>query len=273
MGRVTSLDGSPIAFDRMGSGPPVVLVHAGFVDRRSCLLVAHELASRFTVVLVDRRGRGDSGPYREDHRIEREFEDVAAIVGALGGPVTLVGHSSSAWYVLYGARLAGGVHRLVLYEPPPLWIVPARVVGEIDAAVKAGAVDDAVEHLLVGATRMPPTEAAVIRGSPVWQQLAANAGAFVPELDAGRRFRFDPMLFRDFSTPTLLLLGTESPPFLRPITEQVAAALPDARIRELDRQGHGAMSTAPALFAAVVAAFTDDDELETTAKERGSSVS
>src|SRR6266508_4647981 len=121
MGRVTSLDGSPIAFDRMGSGPSVVLVHAGFVDRRSCLLVAHELASRFTVVLVDRRGRGDSGPYREDHRIEREFEDVAAIVGALGGPVTLVGHSSSAWYVLYGARLAGGVHRLVLYEPPPLW--------------------------------------------------------------------------------------------------------------------------------------------------------
>jgi pimeloyl-ACP methyl ester carboxylesterase len=114
MEHVGSADGTPIAFERLGSGPSVVLVHSGFVDRRIWLPVAPILAERFTVILTDRRGRGESGPNRRDHAIEREFEDVAAVVRGLEPPVTLVGHSSSAWYVLYGAGLAGGVHRLVL---------------------------------------------------------------------------------------------------------------------------------------------------------------
>jgi pimeloyl-ACP methyl ester carboxylesterase len=252
---VVSADGSAIAFERLGSGPSIALVHAGFVDRRICQPVAGELAGRFTVVLVDRRGRGESGPYRSDHAIEREFEDVAAVVAALDRPVTLVGHSSAAWYVLYGALLAGGVHRLVLYEPPPLWGVPEPVIVQIGMFVRAGAIDDAVTTLLTAAVGTPAAEVAAMRGSPFWQLVAANASALVPELEAGRRLYFDPAVFGDFTTPTLLLLGTESPPFLRPITERVAGALPDARIRELEGQGHGAMSSAPAVFASIVADF------------------
>jgi pimeloyl-ACP methyl ester carboxylesterase len=260
MQRVVSDDGSPVSFDRFGTGPSIVLVHAGFVDRRIWLPAAEILAARFTVVLTDRRGRGDSGPYRRDHAIEREFEDVAAVVRDLQPPVTLVGHSSSAWYVLYGARLAGGVHRLVLYEPPPLWTVPEQVIAEIGAFLEAGAAEEAVATLLAGAIGMSAAEVAGTRGSPFWQLLSANASAFAPELEAGRAFRFDASLFQDFTTPTLLLRGTESPPFLRPITEEVAAALPGARIQELGGQGRGAMSSAPALFASAVADFAASDE-------------
>jgi pimeloyl-ACP methyl ester carboxylesterase len=97
MQHVVSDDGTPVAFERLGSGPTILLVHAGFVDRRIWLPAARILAERFTVVLTDRRGRGESGPYRRDHVIEREFEDVAAVVRGLQPPVTLVGHSSSAW--------------------------------------------------------------------------------------------------------------------------------------------------------------------------------
>jgi pimeloyl-ACP methyl ester carboxylesterase len=260
MEHVVSADGTLIAIERLGAGPSIALIHSGFVDRRLWLPSAKILAERFSVVLCDRRGRGESGPYRDDHAIEREFEDVAAIVESLDPPVTLVGHSSSAWYVLYGARLAGGVHRLVLYEPPPLWTVAQQVVDDIHASVTAGAVDEAIATLLTEAIGMPAAAVAGMEGSPFWQLLAANASAFAPELQAGRAFRFDASLFERFDTPTLLLLGTESPPFLRPITEQVALALPTARIRELAGQGHGAMSSAPDLFASEVADFVSGHE-------------
>jgi pimeloyl-ACP methyl ester carboxylesterase len=261
MDHVVSADGTTIAIERLGTGPSIALVHGGFVDRRLWLPSAAILAQRFTIVLCDRRGRGESGPYRADHAIEREFEDVAALVQRLEPPVTLVGHSSSAWYVLNGARLVGGVHRLVLYEPPPLWTVSQQVVDDIRASVAAGAVDEAIATLLTVAIGMPAMVVAGMQGSPFWQLLAANASAFVPELQAGRAFRFDASLFDTFDTPTLLLLGTESPPFLRPITEQVASSLPNARIRVLAGQGHGAMSSAPDLFAGAVADFAAGKEL------------
>lgn len=255
MNSVISADGTRITFEQSGSGPSIVLVHGGFVDGRIWSPVARLLVDRFRVVIVERRGRGESGPYRSDHAIEREFEDVAAVVAGVVPPLTLVGHSLTAWCVLYGARLAGGVRRLVLYEPPPLWNVTEELVTKIRASLEDGSVDDAIATAFTGAIGMSPAQVEAIQGSPFWRLVAANARAFLAELDAGRGFRFDAQLFRDFATPTLLLLGTESPSFLRPITEQVAAALPDARVRDLEGQGHGAISAAPALFAEIVAKF------------------
>ncbi len=250
-----------MAFERIGHGPAIVLIHGGFVDRRASMPVAMELAQQFTVVLVDRRGHGESGPYRDDHAIEREFEDVAAVVAGLPGPVTLVGHSYGAWCALHGARIAARsavrVARLVLYEPPPLWDVHGSVIERIRSALALGATDEAVAILLRDVTGIPGPTVDRLRGSPFWRLVAANSGAFVPELEAGRRFAFDPKPVRALTMPALLLAGTESPPFLRPVTERLAAALPDARVRELEGQGHGAMSSAPAHFAALVADFAE----------------
>ena len=243
----------------MGHGPVIVLIHGGFVDRRASVPVAAELARHFTVVLVDRRGHGESGPYRDDHVIEREFEDVAAVLAGLRGPVTLVGHSYGAWCALHGALLAARsdvpVSRLVLYEPPPLWDVRAAVIERIRIALAGGLRDEAVAILLQDVTGIPGPTVDRLRGSSFWRLVAANSSGFVPELQAGRRFEPDFRLVRTVAGPTLLLAGTVSPPFLRPVTDRLAAALPDARIRELEGQGHGAMSSEPAHFAALVADF------------------
>ncbi len=259
MSHAISADGTPIAFEQTGRGPAIVLIHGGFVDRRASVPVATELARQFTVVLVDRRGHGESGQYRDGHTIEREFEDVAAVVAGLPGPVTLVGHSYGAWCALHGALLSARsgipVARLVLYEPPPLWDVRDPVIGWIRSALAAGAIDEAVAILLRDVTGIPGSTVERLRESPFWQLVSANVRGFVPELEAGRRFALDPEAVRTLATPTLLLAGTESPPFLRPVTDRLASILPNARIRELEGQGHGAMSSAPAHFAALVADF------------------
>ena len=259
MSHAVSADGTQVAFEQTGHGPAIVLIHGGFVDRRASVPVATELARQFTVVLVDRRGHGESGPYRDDHAIEREFEDVAAVVAALPRPVTLVGHSYGAWCALHGALLSvrSGVpvERLVLYEPPPLWDVRDPVIDRIRSALAAGATDEAVATLLQDVTAIPGPTVERLRGSPFWQLVSANARGFVPELEAGRRFALDAQAVRTLTTPTLLLAGTESPPFLRPVTDRLASILPDARVREIEGQGHGAMSSVPAQFAALVADF------------------
>jgi pimeloyl-ACP methyl ester carboxylesterase len=102
---------------------------------------------------------------------------------------------------------------------------------------------------------LPAAQVEAIRGSSFWQIVADCAPVFLPEIEAGRRFRFEPSMFSDLAVPTLLVTGTLSQPALRPVTEAVAAALPDARIHELPGQGHGAMNAAPAEFASIVADF------------------
>ena len=114
---VTSVDGTPIAFDRLGHGPPVVVVSGIFCDRQTTRALADQLAQRFSVVNYDRRGRGESGnpaPYT----VEREVEDLGAVIAEVGGTPSVYGHSSGAGLALNAA--AGGlpITRLVLHEPP-----------------------------------------------------------------------------------------------------------------------------------------------------------
>src|SRR5918997_4994782 len=113
---VTSADGTPIACWRSGGGPPLVLVHGTAADHGRWSPVLPAFEERFAVCAVDRRGRGGSGD-AEGYAIEREFEDVAAVVDSLEEPVNLVGHSYGALCVLEAALLARNVHKLVLYDP------------------------------------------------------------------------------------------------------------------------------------------------------------
>lgn len=113
---VISMDGTRIGWARTGDGPPLVLVHGTTADRTRWKPVLPAFEERFTVFAVDRRGRGASGD-AANYAIEREYEDIAAVVNAIGAPVNLLGHSYGARCALGGALLARNIRSLVLYEP------------------------------------------------------------------------------------------------------------------------------------------------------------
>ena len=109
-------DGTRIAYLRTGDGPPLVLVHGTADDHTLWSSLLPTLAERFTVYAVDRRGRGDSGD-ADGYAVEREFEDVAAVIDSIGEPVNLLGHSYGACLALEAALLTGNIHKSILYDP------------------------------------------------------------------------------------------------------------------------------------------------------------
>src|SRR5215470_16425578 len=117
MQTITSRDGTAIAFVRSGAGPALVLVHGTTADHTRWKPLLPRLETHFTVYAVDRRGRGGSGD-APDYSIEREFDDIAAVVDAIGEPVLLLGHSYGAVCSLEASLRTQHVSKLVLYEPP-----------------------------------------------------------------------------------------------------------------------------------------------------------
>src|SRR5262245_34089346 len=115
----TSDDGTRIAYERSGSGPPLVLVHGTSVERFSFRFLEPLLRDRFTLCAVDRRGRGESGDPAGRYAIEHEFADVAAVVASLAEPADLFGHSFGATVAMGAAPIATNLRRLILYEPAP----------------------------------------------------------------------------------------------------------------------------------------------------------
>jgi pimeloyl-ACP methyl ester carboxylesterase len=257
MRTVLSQDGTQIAYERTGTGPPLVFVHGGYTDRTAWRLVLPTLAQQFTVYAFDRRGCGQSGPYRADYATEREFEDVKAVVDMVGAPVHLVGHSFGALCALHGALLTPRVRRLVLYEPPlggPEAIRP-EVVDRIAALIAAGDPEGAAlafYHEIVGSRRQDREQ---FRAAPNHTAVVAGIQVVPANLRAFGRFRFEAERLRTLETPTLLLVGSETPAFLKGTTATVAAALPAARIVQLPGQGHGAHTSAPHLLATEILRF------------------
>ncbi len=117
MNRVISADGTSIAFDRLGDGQPVIVVGGILCDRAKTRPLAEELAKHFTVINYDRRGRGDSGD-TAPYAIEREIEDLRALVAEVGGTASVYGHSSGAGLVLHAAADGLPAPKVVLHEPP-----------------------------------------------------------------------------------------------------------------------------------------------------------
>src|ERR687889_1832919 len=117
MDKVTSRDGTTIAFDRLGEGPPVILVCGAMCDRALMPPTAEELAKRFTVFNYDRRGRGDSSDITP-YAVQREIEDIGALVAEAGGTASVYGHSSGAGLVLHAAAHGLPIAKIVLHDPP-----------------------------------------------------------------------------------------------------------------------------------------------------------
>jgi alpha-beta hydrolase superfamily lysophospholipase len=253
---VTSADGTRIAFDRLGAGPPIVLAAGAFGTRSATGPLARVLARWCTVLNPDRRGRGDSGD-TAPYAVEREVEDLAALIDHAGGSAALLGHSSGANLAL--AAAAGGlpVTHLVLYEPPFRTAagdpgLPQDFPQQLSELIAAGRRGDAVELYQTEAVRIPPSVVAQMRESPFRPQLEAIAHTLVYDATIVGDLSLPTELLASIATPALVLCGTGTSPFLRAAAAAVADALPAGRLCELGSEGHG---IDPGATAPVVAAF------------------
>jgi len=259
METVTSADGTTIAYERTGSGPPLVLVHGVGLSHRFWELsgLRSELAEQNTVYAIDRRGRGGSGD-AEEYNLEREVDDVATVVDSIDEPVTLLGHSFGALIALKAAIRTDNLQGLVLYEPafgPEVPPEMEQLLGAIKALVADGEKEEA---LITDLTAVGTPEAALVelRSSPDWQALVDAADTIPREFKALFESEFDADRFTGMTTPTVLFTGEESHPALVAATETVHEALSDSRIVVFDGQGHFAMNTATDRFIDEVLAFT-----------------
>jgi pimeloyl-ACP methyl ester carboxylesterase len=257
METITSTDGTLIAFQRSGSGPPLVLVHGTTADHTRWAPVLPAFEQRFTVYAVDRRGRegsGDAGQYA----IEREFDDIVALVNSIEEPVFLLGHSYGALCSLEAARRTSHLRKLVLYEPPVptgIEIYSSEVVTRIQALLDEGDREGAVSTFLQDIAHVPPHEMEILRSAPSWPARVAAAHTILREMRGSNEYVFEPAHFTSLTTPTLLLLGGDSPPFFKAAIEAVHAALPKSRVVVMPGQQHTAMNTAPGLFTREVLQF------------------
>ncbi|HEV2458003.1 MAG TPA: alpha/beta hydrolase [Ktedonobacterales bacterium] len=253
MPAVTSKDGTSIAFDQSGQGPAVILVSPAFGTRADETSLAAALAPDFTVFAYDRRGRGESGD-TAPYAVEREIEDLEALLDAAGGSVCVFGHSSGAVLALDAAQvLPSKITKLALYEPP--FIIdasrppmPADFASHLTELIAAGRRSDAVEYWQTN-LGIPAEAIAQMRHSPMWAELEALAPTLPYDaaiMDGTQRG--DPLQLRQWASvtvPTLVMDGTvmmgreDFHTFMRHGADALASVLPNAQRRILEGQDHG----------------------------------
>ncbi|MFF1611708.1 alpha/beta fold hydrolase [Amycolatopsis sp. NPDC058278] len=253
MTTTTSADGTEIAYTRAGSGPALVLVDGAMCYRGSSPndALAKELAAHVTVYTYDRRGRGesgDTGPYT----VEREVEDVAALIKEAGGEAFLFGISSGAALALEAARSLP-VPKLAVYEPPFIVDstrprVPADYATRLDQALKEGKRGKAVKMFMTEGVGLSGATVAMMRIMPFWSKLKRVAHtipydtAMVIDHQAGEPL---PAAWPEVKVPALVIDGGRSPDWMRNGVASLAKVLPSAEYRTLPGQTH--IVKAPAL--------------------------
>ncbi|HJR70916.1 MAG TPA: alpha/beta hydrolase [Gammaproteobacteria bacterium] len=260
MSHITSQDGTPIAYERLGSGPPVILIDGAMCSRAFGPMpkIAALLALHFTVYLYDRRGRGESGdtpPYAK----ARELEDIEALIGAAGGSVFAVGLSSGAALALEAGASSARIKKLAVYEPPYMVDNPrfAQVdhEGNLRALVAAGQHGAAVKYFM----RMVNVPAPFIllmqlmRG--MWRKLKAVAPTLPYDMAIMGDWQIPSARLAKLATPTLAMYGGKTETRLKRAIEELVKVLPDVRQQVLPGQTHNV--SAAALVPALVAFFKE----------------
>jgi pimeloyl-ACP methyl ester carboxylesterase len=242
---VTSADGTSIAFETAGHGPPLILVGGAFCDRfarASGTPLAALLSERFTVYSYDRRGRGDScdtPPYE----LEREVDDLAALLRHAGGAAYVFGNSSGGLLAVDGALRGLSIPKLAMFEPPVIidhdQVESAeRIAKDLDAAIAASRRVDAAEIFLTKIVRMPPPFVGKMRGSPMWSGLEKLAHTLSRDVRLTARGPARLEQAKALKTTTLVIEGEASPPWMREPLRTLAKAMPDATLRTLEGQTH-----------------------------------
>ena len=264
--RVRSADGTEIAYWTSGDGPPLLLVHGAPADHTRWRPLLPYLEPHFTVHVMDRRGRGESGDGPE-YDIVREYEDVAAVVdadaGATGSRVNVYGHSHGGIVAFGAATLTANLRKLVLYEgwpvpDPSVYALPPGLQDRMDGLLAAGDRDRVVEALFRGVENLSDEDMAAFKAAPSWPGRVAAAHTVTREVRGEQTARLDSQVAARITVPVLLVTGGHSTDPAKPAVEAVAAALPDARILMLKEQEHVADVLAPEAFAGHLIAFLGD---------------
>jgi pimeloyl-ACP methyl ester carboxylesterase len=242
MNTAISADGTAIAFDRFGEGPPIVMVVGAFNERSTTEPLARALERRFSVFNYDRRGRGDSGD-TEPYAVGRELEDLDALIGEAGGSASVFGYSSGAVLTLKAAASGLAITSMALYEPPfrtdnSRPALPGDLADQLARLVAAGRRGEAVELFQTKAVGIPRDLVARMRDAPFRHHLEAIAHTLVYDATIIGDLSLPTELISSIATPTLVIRGELSSPFLRSAAQAVAATLPNGRLCDLAGQSH-----------------------------------
>ncbi|WSF37465.1 alpha/beta hydrolase [Streptomyces sp. NBC_01351] len=257
MDKVFSADGTTIAYEQRGSGPAVVLVGGAFMTRGDSAALAALLAEHFTVFTYDRRGRGDSGD-GPVYDVQREVEDLDAVIGHAGGEAMVFGMSSGAVLALEAAARGSAVSRLALYEPPfvtddsraPL---PADYVAHLTELVEREAYGDAVAYFMTAAVGLPAEVVNGMRQAPFWAGMETTArtlpydGMVMGDTMSGRPLPADR--WQSVTVPVLVGSGDAGAPHMLSGARELAALADNFALRVFPGQEHNIDPTriAPAL--------------------------
>jgi pimeloyl-ACP methyl ester carboxylesterase len=248
----TSRDGTRIAYDKTGRGPALIVIGGALSERSAAAELAQLMAARFTVYSLDRRGRGDSTDTKP-YSVQREVEDIEALIDAAGGSAFVYGRSSGAALALQAAAALGGkVKKLALYEAPYSEAAGAAQEWrtfrtEIDTLLAADLREEAITRFMafVGA---PADVVAKMKSSPAWPGMRAMAPTLAYDNALLGDDRSVPVqMAAKVRVPTLVMDGGASVgpmPFMRPTADKIARAIPGARRQVVEGQAHDASAEA-----------------------------
>ncbi|MFI6175016.1 alpha/beta fold hydrolase [Nonomuraea sp. NPDC051191] len=249
---VTSADGTRIAFESGGDGHPVILVGGAFNDRTTVAALATALAPGFRAIAYDRRGRGGSGD-APAYAVEREIEDLAALIEHAGGSASVFGHSSGAILALEAAAYGLPIARLAVYEPPYV-VDGARTPPGDDFAERLRALiaqdrrDDAVALFLTEGVDVPEETVAGMRSEGVWGWFTGLAHTLPYDAAVCGPGQLPPVeRLSRITVPTLAIGGDQSPKWMLDAVRAVAEAVPGARHLVLPGEDHGVLGRPEAL--------------------------
>ena len=271
--RVVAPDGVSIAGFRSGTGPPIILVHGATADHTTWRTSGPLLASRHTVHAIDRRGRGasgDGGP-DEPYAIEREFDDLAAVVDAVASegdaPVDVVGHSYGGRIALGAALRTAQIRRLVSYEGAPpaagrgYQDADAGTVRQVERFVAAGNRDEALATFMRDIVGMPEQELAAFRADPIWPRRAAAIDTTIRELRVETSPAGSLTALGAVRQPVLQILGGESTEPFAAATRALDARLTNGRVVTIAGARHAAHHTHAPEFVAAIEAFLGEPDM------------
>ena len=255
LSKVPSKDGTLIAVQCAGAGPSLIIVHGGTGDR-----------SRWTPLVPAIRcalqGLRDGSPWSwrsgdsPDYSLQKEAEDVVAVINSQPGQVFLMGHSYGGVCALEAAFLTSKISKLVLYEPPLEDPDHSAITDRMESMIRAGQREQALTTFMLDIVHIALSELAAMKARSSWLGLVQSVDASIRKTRALVAYRFDPERIRTLMVPTLLLTGSETTsPQLKQAVNDLMDALPERTFYAFGGQQHNAMDTVPRQFAEVVNSF------------------
>ncbi|WP_037306361.1 alpha/beta fold hydrolase [Amycolatopsis orientalis] len=237
---VRSEDGTPIVLERRGTGPVVVVVAGASNDRHGDEPLVAELAAEFSVVTYDRRGRGDSGD-TAPYAVEREIEDLAAVVASIGEPVIVHGISSGGALALLAAASGVPMARLSVFEAPyrgEAEEVPEGYAAEMRDLVAADRWDDAAALFMTAAVGSPAEAVEEAKATPMWAELRSFAPTLVYDAFVMGDSKVPAQRLASIAIPVLVVNSNGSTDWLKTAAVVTAEAIPGAKQVQLDGEFH-----------------------------------